>query len=100
VEKSDDLPYPIRMQVRPAEGSLLHLTSKHAHDAFYEALKKDGYKITVRHVYHAEESKKLQEATVAALQKGEIRGVLFYSARTVPPPESGRISAVCMRPGA
>jgi uroporphyrinogen-III synthase len=82
VEKSDDLPYSIRMQIRPEEGSLLHLTSKHAHDAFYDVLRKQGYKIAVRHVYHAEESRKLQEATVQALQKGEIGGVLFYSART------------------
>jgi uroporphyrinogen-III synthase len=82
VEKSDDLPFPIRMQIRPEEGSLLHLTSMHAHDAFYEVLKKEGYKIAVRHVYHAEESKKLQDATITALQKGEINGVFFYSART------------------
>ena len=59
-----------------------HLTSEHAHEAFYGPLKKEGYKIIVRHVYNAEESKKLRESTVEALQKGEIAGVLFYSART------------------
>jgi uroporphyrinogen-III synthase len=70
------------MQIRPQDGSLLHLTSEHAHDAFYEALRDDGYTVMVRHVYHAEEAKKLQDETLGALKKGEIDGVLFYSART------------------
>lgn len=83
VEKSDDLPFPIRMQIKPGQGVLLHLTSHHAHDAFYAVLEKEGYKIDVRHVYHAEESKKLQDGTLAALRQGEVAGALFYSARTV-----------------
>ncbi|MBI3420361.1 MAG: uroporphyrinogen-III synthase [Proteobacteria bacterium] len=82
VEKSDDLSFPIKMQIRPGQGALMHLTSEHAHDAFYAVLEAESYKIDVRHVYHAEESKKLQEATLSALRRGEVKGVLFYSART------------------
>jgi uroporphyrinogen-III synthase len=83
VEKSDDLPYPIRMQRTPVDGTLLHLTSEHAHTEFYEALNKEGFRIETRRVYHAEEAKELQPATLQALKDGKVTAALFYSARTV-----------------
>lgn len=83
VEKSDDLPFPMRMQLSPKDGMLLHITSEHAHNAFYEPLKREGFRIETRHVYRAEESRQLQEATLKALNEGAINAALFYSARTV-----------------
>ncbi len=83
VEKSEDLPYPLRLQIRPEEGTLLHLTSPHAHDDFYQALRDEGYPIAARHVYRAEESDQISAAAAEMLAEGRVDAALFYSARTV-----------------
>jgi uroporphyrinogen-III synthase len=83
VEKSDDLPFPIRMQRTPKDGMLLHLTSEHSHNDFYEPLQREGFRIETRRVYRAEEAKELNAATLTALRDGQVSGALFYSARTL-----------------
>lgn len=82
VERSDDLPPLIRLQHKPGDGALLHLTARHTHNQFYASLQADGYVITPVVVYEAAAAAAFQPETIAALRSGAIQAVTFYSARS------------------
>lgn len=81
-QQSGELPALIKQHLSANAGGLVHVTSPHAHTEFYDPLLDAGYGIDQRIVYNAHPARDLRPETVHALEKGELTGVLFYSART------------------
>jgi len=66
----------------PSGKSIVHLTSPHRHDRFYQPLAAAGYRIEPCVVYHAQAVRHFAPAIDTALAQGQVTAVLFYSARS------------------
>ncbi|AXS42241.1 uroporphyrinogen-III synthase [Breoghania sp. L-A4] len=69
-------------RIDPAEGALLYACGRDRHGALEEQLAGAGYSIRVAEVYRAEAANALSVEARDALARGEIDGVVVYSARS------------------